>query len=173
MFFEATKSGVSVKEESLLIPEVRELYDGDKTKGKRDFHKAIAYVYHMYDKRSDYIETLFDDRVKLVSKDQLDSEKYYIKAEKNEKIRAVIDKLELLQYSKKERLLQGAQSKIQEYLKFWRDTQIKEGNHKLVKETLEGSETLLKLLDRLEKQVYDEKSQKSVGGGEATMFENG
>ena len=172
MFFEVTKAGVSVKEDALLVPEVRQAYDADKTKGRRDFHKMIDYVYHVYDKHSTYADVLFEDRKKIVSVDRIKDDKYYGRADKSEKIQALAKKLQKMQYSPKEQLLDGAREKIEEYLKFWRETQIDKDNHKLVKDTLENSETLLKLVDRLEKQVLNEAQQRTVGGGEATLFEN-
>jgi hypothetical protein len=172
MFFDLTKTGVSVKEDALLVPEVRELYDTDKTKGKESFHKAIDYVYHVYDKRSVYANVLLEDRKKIVSSDRIQKPDYHVKAEDSDKIRALIEKLKVVQFTPKEQLLEGARDKIEEYLKFWRETKIKADNHKLVKELTENSETLLKLVERLEKKVLDERSQRTIGGGESTLFED-
>lgn len=172
MLFELKNGKVKVSPESLSIPEIKVLYDKDKTKDKERFHKLIDYVYHCYDKNSPFHDVFLEERKILVGHDRFQDKKYPQKLEKLEEVQALIKKLNILQYSYAEQLLEGANRKIEQYLQFWKDTKLDEDNHKLVVETMDGAEKLLKLQERFKQQIYREAQEKAVGGGVKTMFED-
>jgi Na+/phosphate symporter len=77
-----------------------------------------------------------------------------------------------MQLSAKERLLEGVNKKIEEYLQFMQDTQINQKNHAEIALQIKNSNELLKLRDTIEKQVLEQKSSRDVGGGSKKLFED-
>lgn len=172
MFFELKNKKVVATEQGMMERHIKELYDRDHTSGKERFNKMAEYIFFVYDKKSMYANVPLEDRKKMVSADQLQSPGYWSKAESNEDVKKIIEKLNRLQFSHKERLLEGAKRKIEEYLSFWESTAIDDKNHKLVKETLTGSSELLELQEKLERMVNEEALTRQVGGGESKLFED-
>ena len=172
MFFDFVEGNVVVTEQGMQNPLIKSLYKGDKSESKIKFYKIISYIFFIYSKKSEYRNVLINDRKKIVSKDIIKDEKFSEKFEKNENLMKIVDLFNELQFSHKERLLEGVKAKIEEYLNFWNNTALNDGNHKLIKETLEGSENLLKLQDKLEKLVSEEALKRQVGGGTSALFEN-
>lgn len=83
----------------------------------------------------------------------------------------LIAKIDTLQFSANELLIEGMKRKIGEYLEFWNKTKIKEDNHKLIADTIERAEVLLKMKERLAAIVSKEKSVKRMGSAGSTMIE--
>jgi hypothetical protein len=170
MLFDLRNNVVSLNEKGLSLPEFRKLKESVP---KETFDKAMEYIYFVYDKASTYAEVLPADRKEIVCKDRWNTDaKAWVKMEKEKMMKACIDKFIELTTTSKERLLYGAQDKIAEYLEFWKDIKIEQQNHDLIASSLDNANNLLKLLSTIEKQVLEEKSRKTVGGGEKKMFEN-
>lgn len=173
MIFELHKGKVTITDGGLAIPEFHKLKELDKTKGHKRFYEAITYIHWVYDKNSKYNDVLINDRRLMVVKEQVTLVDTWEKLEKWAGVKECIDKLDKIQFTYNERLLEGARSRIEEYLELWRTTKITADNHKIVKETLEGAKELLKIKGDLEKIVFKEKSERQVGGGDSKLFEDG
>lgn len=173
MFFELQNGKVVVTDQGLMNESVRKLYEADHSKGKERFTKMGAYIYSVYDKRSIYRQMNLLDRQKLVSADVIGEPGYWRNAEKNESFIKIISKLNELQFTHKERLLEGVKKKIDDYLRYFDELKISEENHKNYQSIIKGSEDLLNLYDRLDQMVNEESHSRQVGGGESKMFEDG
>jgi len=172
MFFELINSKVVVTDQAFMCSSLKKLHDNDKSKTKSAWTKAISYLFFVYDKNSQYKNVLLNDRKKMVSEDVIDDIEYWKKIEGHKEFAAIIEKYQELQFTYNERLLDGAKRKIEEYLTFWRGVSIDKDNHKLLKETMEGSESLLKLQERLERMISKEALSRQVGDGESKIFED-
>jgi hypothetical protein len=168
MIFELRNDKVSISEESLWVPEFEALSKINKD----ELSVASNYIYFTYDKKSPYHEVLIEERRILVSGDRLKDKKLYKKLEADPIIKSAIKKFIQLSTTPAERLLNGANGKIEEYLDFWNDTKITAQNHDLIAQTIKNANELIKLRGTLESQVLNERQTKNVGGSEAKLFED-
>lgn len=173
MFFELHNTKVVVTEQGLMNNAIKRLYDADTGSGKERFHKMAAYIFFVYDKRSIYLKMSLTDRQKLISTDVLLDPNYWKTVEGSETFTEIIEKLNQIQFSHKERLLEGVKSKIDEYLDVFNQLKIDVKNYKDHQAMAKGSQDLLELYNKLEQMVGKESLSKQVGGGEEKMFENG
>ena len=173
MFFELVNGKVVVTEQGLMNVHVKELYDSDHTKGKEKFHRMASYAFFVYDKRSQYLNLSENDRKLLVGTDIIGNKNYWVDAESNEKFQALIAKMNNLQFTHKERLLEGCKRKIDDYISYFDNLKISEKNHKDYREIIKGSEDLIDFYDKLESKVNQEALSRQVGGGDSKMFEDG
>jgi hypothetical protein len=169
MLFELRNDKVSASEEALSIPEFSDLAS---VMTKEEFQNAIDYIYFTYDKKSPYYDILLEERKIIVSGDRLKDKKLYKKLEAFKALKPAILKFNKLTTTPAERLLEGANQKIEEYLEFWKDTPINDKTHELVATTIKNANELIKLRSTLESQVLNEKRSKNVGGSEAKLFED-
>lgn len=161
---------VSIRQEYVnSIPEFAALKESEPKR----FDIYITYIYHVYSKDSAYYSLLPMDRKAVVCQDMFSDSALHEKIESRDNVKKALDKYLQLSQSPKEKYLVAIIDKIEEYLTFWKDTKIDKDNHKLIAETLANAENLLKLQDRLEKQVFSEKTERAVGGGKSTLFEEG
>lgn len=172
MFFELKNGKVVVTEQGLMNVHVKKLYDADHTNGKAKFLKMAGYIYSVYDKRTIYGNLSEQDRRLLVCSDVIDDKNYWVKAEANPDVISMISKLNNLQYTHKERLLEGCRRKIDDYISHFDKMKINEKNQKEYREVIKGSEDLVDFYDKLEQKVNKEKLSRQVGGGESKMFED-
>jgi hypothetical protein len=172
MYFSLHHNIVTLTDDGLAIPQLKLLTDL-----KYDHHTKtwLEYIFFVYDKNSPYKNILLDSRKKIVCADRFKASRsdLYIEIEKHEEVQHAIMCLTGLQYTHTEKLIEGVNRKIEEYLNFWNDTKIDSKNHELLKDTLDNSEKLLKLKERLDRINNNEKSAKQVGGGTSKLFENG
>lgn len=167
------KDRIVVEDDAFHHPEFKNLFSLDPSKEKVNFHNQIRYIYYVYSKKSSYYELLPDERKLIVVNDHFKEKGYTVKTfEESPGVKEAIDKYNSLQLTSKEKALESCKKKIQEYIEFWELTTITKDTHKTVVESLEGVETLLKLQERIEKQVLGQQSSKIVGGGKASLFEN-
>lgn len=156
---------VSANEEVKSLPEYKALSK------HKDLDKILKYVHFVYNKDSIYKNILISERRKVVCVNYFGkniSEDF----EGDEKIRNFIQVFKNLSMTHKERLIEGIEQKIDEYLTFWKNIQIGDDNHKLVTESLENSHTLLVMQEKLEKLKHAENAIKQMGGGESKLFED-
>tara|TARA_B100000686_G_C16732251_1_gene941402 strand:+ start:132 stop:638 length:507 start_codon:yes stop_codon:yes gene_type:complete len=168
MIFELHNGIVAMTSVGEGIPEFANL------KKRKSYEKIITYLFFVYGKKSPYGNLFEMDRKKVVSADRLGGDpQEYEKLEALEGVKEAVDKYLMLQYTPKEQLLAGVQRKVAEYLEFWDAMKIDEDNHKVVSESLEGANKLLRLQKELESQVNQEAAEsKIVGGGKTNLFEN-
>jgi hypothetical protein len=126
----------------------------------------------MYHKDSEFRDIPLEDRKKLISKDFIGQEDYYIKIEKIEHIKKLISLLEIMQFTKNEQALEAARLKIDEFGVLLKETTLDLKNQNDVKHLIQNYEDLLKLKERLENLVFKDQNQNAVGGGETKMFED-
>lgn len=172
MFFELKNGKVVVTEQGLLNIHVKELYESDHTKGKEKFHRMATYAFFMYDKKSQYHNLPEMDRKKLISMDVIKIKNYWVDAEGNSKFQELISRMNELQYTHKERLLDGCKRKIDEYIDYFTTMKISDKNHKDYREIVKGSEDLIDFYDKLEAKINKEALSRQVGGGDSKMFED-
>ena len=172
MFFELNNGKVSVTDQGLLNEEIKMLYDADHTKGKDKFNKMAAYIFSMYDKRSIYMQMTVLDRQQLVSIDIVGEKGYWERAEKSPTVGSIVEKLNQIQFSHTERLLDGCKKKIDEYIDYFNTMQISAKNEKDYQAMCKGCENLFDYYDKLEQKVNKEALSRQVGGGTSKLFED-
>jgi len=172
MFFELKNGKVVVTQQGLLNVHVKKLHDADHTQGKVRFFKMAAYLYSVYDKRTIYKNLSEQDRRLMVCTDVLDDKNYWVKAEANPEFMAIVAKLNQLQFTHKERLLEGCKRKIDDYIDHFDSLKISQKNQKEYREVIKGSEDLVDFYDKLEQKVNKEALSRQVGGGESKLFED-
>lgn len=165
MVFNYHNDIVSITEQASGLPEIKALKD------KPNRNDIIEYVYWNYDRESIYSPLIIQDRLKIVHEDKFSHLKAADYKLLGKEANDLVKKLEMLQYTDNELLMQGMSKKIGEYLKFWNDTKIKEDNHKLVADTLERADALLKMKERLAQIINKEKGTKRMGSSGSTMIE--
>jgi hypothetical protein len=170
--FELKGGIVSVTKQGMLLSEIKELHASDKDKNKEFFHKVMSYVFNAYSKDSPYYDVLANERRSMVSKEVFGSVNEWKIIEKNKHVEDLIVKLAKIQVTAKERLLEGVNRKIEEYLEFMDNTKITTANHNEVASQIKNSNELLKLRDTIEKQVLEQKESRDVGGGTKKLFED-
>lgn len=172
MFFELKNGKVVVTDQGLLNVHVKKLYDADHTQGKARFHKMASYLYQVYDKRTIYKNLSEQDRRLMVCTDVLDDKNYWVNVEANKEFMAIVAKLNQLQFTHKERLLEGCKRKIDDYIDHFDNLKISQKNQKEYREVIKGSEDLVDFYDKLEQKVNKEALSRQVGGGESKLFED-
>jgi len=173
MFFELINNKVVATDQAMMDQGLASLFKADKTKSKIAWNKAISYLFFVYDKNSQYKNVILDDRKKMVSEDIVKETDYYKKIETHAEFSLIIKKYNEIQFTHNERLLDGCKKKIEEYLNFWNNLSVVDkDNHKLLNDTLQASEGLLKLQERLERMVSKEALSRQVGDGESKIFED-
>lgn len=146
---------------------------GRAGKDVKRFQKELKYIFFVYSRKSIYFDTELEDRKKLVCTDRLEcSATDYESFDKDDLINECANYFIERQYSKSERLLNGIDGKIDEYLEFYRKTKISEENHHIVAQAVKNASDLIDLKDKLQKKVMNEKNIRQQGGGESKMFED-
>lgn len=171
MFFELINGKVGVTEEALLNISIKVLFDSDHSKGKDRFLKMASYIYFVYDKRSMYRNIGMSDRRKLICDEVLQDKSYWAKAEANPDVQSIIAKQDLLQFTHKERLLEGVKRKIDEYVDYFDTMKISDKNYKDYSAMVKGSEDLIDFYDKLEAKVNNEAMTRQVGDAHSKIFE--
>jgi hypothetical protein len=172
MFFELKNGKVIVSDQGMLNIHVKKLHDSDHSRGKEKFHKMASYAFHVYDKRSMYRNLPEQERRKIVCSDVLEHKNYWTDAEGNESFQALISKMNNLQFTHKERLLEGCKRKIDDYISYFDNLKIGEKNERDYRNVIKGSEDLIDFFDKLELKVNKEALSRQVGGGESKIFED-
>src|SRR5688500_13245587 len=119
MFFELKNGKVVVTEQGLMYGPIKHLYDSDHTKGRERFNKMGTYIYNVYDKRSIYKKMSLSERQQLVCKDVIDEPGFWRNAEINPDFIKILGAMNQMQYTEKERLLEGVKTKIDDYLAYF------------------------------------------------------
>ena len=165
MLFEFRNEIVSITEQGKLLPEFI------KIKDKNNYRDIIEYVFFLHDRNSMYKNVLIVDRKKIIHTDRFEhlSDKQYALLEVD--ATELSEKLNSLQFTPNERLIKGMEDKIGEYLSFWMNVKTKDDNHKLVADTIEKAEALLRIKEKIDKMSNKENSERQIGGGKSKLFE--
>lgn len=165
MIFEFRNEILTITPQGAIIPEVKSV------KELTNHKDVLEYVFFVYDRNSIYHNMLISDRKKIVHNDRFIhlKEEDFVQLESTG--RELIDKLNKVQYTPNERLIESMNGKIDEYIIFWQSIKIDKDSHKLASDTLERAENLLKMKEKIDKLVAKESSSRQMGGAQAKMFE--
>lgn len=166
MIFKYHNEIVSITEAGETLPELKAI------KKLSNYKDIIEYIYFIHDRSSIYHGILLSDRIKIVRVDRFSHLKDEDFSKLNDIAASLIEKLDMLQYTPNERLLEGINKKIGEYLDYWSSVKITSKNHKLVADTINRAEGLLKIKERIDKLVSKEKTEQQRGGGRKSMIED-
>lgn len=168
MIFDVIKGVPVIKPESLTIPEMRALWDSDKTPNKEIATKKITYLYHLLDSRSDYSKVGADIRKQIVDKDHLVGFKI------DEELQDAINKIVLLRKSVPERFLDGAEAQLIKMADFLKTSEINEKNiAKIALVISKGAELISSHQQLVEKVAQNvQMGNKTKGDVKPNMFDN-
>ncbi len=103
MSFIIFQDGVaSPTEEGKEIPQVKEVYNADKTLGKKFFHDVLKYIYLVYKREGVYSTFFENERIRLVLDRHFEKRKVE-DFEDSKKVRALILEYQNNQFTKMER----------------------------------------------------------------------
>lgn len=103
-------------EEGALIPQLKAVYNADKTEGKRFYKDVLLYVYFVYNQSHTYRDMFEDYRKKVVIERHLPKRKTE-DFESNSRVAALINEYLERQLSKSERLLYQLEKDMESLLK--------------------------------------------------------
>ena len=130
-------------------------------------------MFFVYSRKSIYFDADIEDRKKIVCTDILKEGINYLEGlEGDGFLKECIDFFIDRQYSKSEKLLNGMDQKIDEYLEFYKTTKITEENHQIVAQALKNASDLIDLREKVQKKVLNEKAITQQGGGTSKLFED-
>jgi len=160
----------------VLTPEGRSVPQFKNLAKKHDvaeFDQLCMYLYFVYHKKSVYFDMLPIERKQLVCKDRLKVKSGdWKKWDMQEGVCECAEFMNNIQFNVTEKLFNGISKKIEEYLKFWQDTEISEKNHNIVADSVKNASMLVKLRDDLEKQIFRKSDEdRAYGGSKSTRFE--
>jgi hypothetical protein len=151
----------------LLVEELREVYDKDKSKDKELSDKHYTYIYMMADKSSMYMDIPYTQRRDMVMKSIgiLEIPDY---------VETAIDTYKILNYTTELRMVDTITMKIDEFNTFIRETEIDVDTAKIVMEISNKVKTLMsdkiamiELAERIsgkENRMRGDKKQSVMGG---------
>lgn len=171
--FEIIDGRVEIPPSSLTIPELKVLWDRDKTKAKTKAYQELCYVYHMADNNSEYADYSYDVKKATIKEDHIKDEDW----EEDDAVVAAIEKYKLLHETSSMRYLKSQERLIEKVRK--RMDAVDEDeleDEKTLEKILASSERANKIvlvLPKLKEAVAKEQvaSEKIRGGGEEGMFE--
>lgn len=159
----------------LSVPEFKRLKEADHSGEKEKFENQITYIYFVFDKESPYIKIIpLRERIKTVLSDRI---KGYTAKQFHEdnNVLTCIKKLEYLQYTIKERVLNQCELKFGEFQTLWSETSVAEETYEGLSAEFTKANGLFAVYEKLKKQVKEEKEviAKNYGGIEPTLLEKG
>ena len=165
MIFSYHNHILSVTEQGEQLPEIGEIRKMEKG------NDVLDYCYFMYDRTSVYFSMLEHERRIVVRQDKLShlNEEDFVKVEKASE--ELAKKMEMLQFTPTEKMVEGMNKKISEYLEYWNSIRITSKNHKHVSDTIKRAESLLKIKDTLDKMRGKEKASQSRKGSALRMID--
>jgi hypothetical protein len=166
-----------VTPEALLIPEIKTLFDRDKSKDKSKALKEIAYVYFSTDFQSNYLSYTKDVRDERLGEDFMGDGKY----QPDQLVLTAMQKYDDLQITPTMNFLKAARHAMQETENYFMNIDYSErdakGNAvykgtditKMLRDCSGIKDTLDKLMEAVKKEQSNGGTQR--GGGTGGMFE--
>jgi hypothetical protein len=168
--FEIVENNVTLNPDILNIPCFKVIYDRDKDKNKVNALKDLSFIYHMSDNNSiyaDFPKQEKENRIKVDFKIELD---YANDLEIQEAINTYKSFIE----TPKQRLLQAAKNKIDEFADFMNNTKVDVDSADTILKIFKDISTTIANFDKLEEAVKKEKesnNSKVRGNKSISMFE--
>ena len=166
--FDIDKGKVVINPTSLWIPELKKLWNRDKTEDKANANSEISYIVFMYDYRSPYRDYSERDREQKVRRDCFPEESDWVP---DKEIQKAIKRFRELQETANSRLLKAAKIAADKLAEYFNNVDSSAASE--IVRNLKELGTVVKSLDTLEKQVQKEQLEKNNirGGQEVGLFE--
>lgn len=173
MLFTIKGHDVDLTPQALTIPEFKKLWDKDKSESKTKVRAQVAYVYHLVDPKSTYVNSA--NRAKEVAEDFLKSSKI------TKDITAAVEKYKQLITTPEQRLLEGslnAADRLADYFNTIDFTSVDDSGslihdpHKIMSSLTKVNgviKSLKDLRDLMEKGAEEKEANR--GGAELNMFD--
>lgn len=149
-----------ISPEALFIPEMREMWNADKSDSKGHATKVLAYIYHMADPKSVYYN--LEEREAQILMDFFPNEDWH----PDEKVEAAIEKYKLMNTTESVDMLESAIELTRKLSSFFREVDFAERDEKgkpvyqpkSVMESLQKVPGTIKALQDLKERVKKEQS---------------
>jgi hypothetical protein len=171
MIFQVKGQIVSIIEKYKEFPEYQALVN-KLIKKDAQLKMALEYLHFVYSRKSSYFRIVLLTRKKEVCRDRFQNADLWEKIENATEVMALARKMDLLQFTEKEAMLEGVKRKISEYIHFYNTTPITNDNREDLKEMLAGSKNLVAVLKELQKEVNEEQQENgTVDDDDSELFE--
>lgn len=119
MIFDFIEGKVEILPEAMTLPEVKALWDEDKTRGKQYFHMYMTYIFFVYRSDGIYKNMYLTTRKRSTCVNQLQkSEDYWQEIEGKATVKALIEWYEKNSKTKEEQLLEALDDDIERYMEY-------------------------------------------------------
>lgn len=164
-------SSVVVSPEALMVPEFKDIWEGDESESKEKALKELAYIYFTCDYKSPYLRSMGRDKVRLVvAKDFMKDSAY----KPGPKIEKAIEKYKDLQTTPSMRLLEASIRTIHNLTNYLETVDLQErdkSNKPIYKPTdvtnsLKSIGGIVESLNKVQEQVEREQTTKGTLRGQ-------
>lgn len=170
MLFDIIGSTITLKPESLVVPEFKKIWDRDKSKDKKRAIDEISYIVFLCDKsdRNPYKNYSEVDRMSMLQKD--------FNVDPDVLIQEAIDKFKILNTTRYERVVHAALDSLEDIEDYYVGIKEKDKKEFDITEYLGSMEKLgkaIKSLRELEKQLEADRAEgnKVRGSNEIGLYE--
>ena len=171
--FSLKNNQVIIDPEVLFIPQLKEIWDSDKSKDKATAYKELAVIYYFTDYKSPYMVHAEDLRMKTIIEDFVKDPKW----RPDERIVAAIAKYKTFQYTPAIRLLDGAHQACDKLTKYFLDVDLNKTNKmgQLIHKSTDLSKNLKEVgaivssLNVIKEQIKKEVMTKRVKGTDSQI----
>jgi len=134
---------------------------------------TLLYMYLTYDRDSTYSGIVpLSERKKTVSHDIFHDALRWKLIESDKKFTEALDRLNMVQYSDNEKIVQMVKKKVDEYLEFLNTITFTAKNYKGMSNMIKTAKDLLKLHEDVRKLIGVEQNEHQIGGGKASFIED-
>jgi len=170
---------VTINPKLLFIPEFSDLYERDRSLGKKKAMKEFAYIYYIADYKSEYISYGLNKETQL-GIDIFQNRRY----KPDPYVKKAIEKYTKLQETSSMQYLLAIRNRVSMIIKFLDEANIRNADSEnkainpfvtidKVTKVLNELEDVIEKLEKWEKKVFDEEEEMQIrGGGILNAFEN-
>ena len=156
------------------VPELAELKSADHTSGQKYFAVQLKWLFFVYCQSSNvYFHYSLKDRKTKVFSDKI-GEGSIKKLEGTPLMKAVITKIQEIQFLPEERFRNSARKKMEELMDFYDETPVTHENFKEIGNMVNGANGVINNYKTLKDMATEErkKAEKNKGNVESTLFED-
>jgi len=170
---------IVINPKTLFIPEFSDLYERDRSQGKKKAMKEFAYIYYMADYKSEY-NSYGLNKEKQIGIDIMQNRNY----KPDPYVKRAIEKYEKLQETPSMQYLIAIRNRVQRVIRYLDNADIKDKGIdekylnpfvtiEKVTKVLNEMEGVIEKLEKWERKVFDEEEEMQIrGGGILNAFEN-
>jgi hypothetical protein len=170
---------VTISPKILFIPEFSDLYERDRSQGKKKAMKEFAYIYYMADYKSEYNSYGLNKETQL-GVDIFQNRNY----RSDLYVKKAIEKYQKLQETPSMQYLIAIRNRVEKIIRFLDGAETKDKDNEdkyknpfitieKVTKAFNDLENVLEKLEKWEKKVFDEEEEMQIrGGGVLNAFEN-